>query len=148
MCVSMLDSHRACISYCVNAGLPQSLDILLCECVFPCWTPTELVYPRVNVCFHAGLPQSLSVIRLYEKEGFELVALFKCLPSHGQEGCSIQYSCMRYRRNSSRQTSQKTVGRIEDFSTRIVAFCLLQKLEMWSDIRRSFSALYVFKHSL
>ena len=26
-------------------SLPQSLYILLCECVFPCWTPTELVYP-------------------------------------------------------------------------------------------------------
>src|SRR6218665_319639 len=35
---------RACISYCVNAGPPQSLYILLCERVFPCWTPTELVY--------------------------------------------------------------------------------------------------------
>src|SRR6218665_2190612 len=79
MCVSMLDSHRACISSCVNAGLPQSLNILLCECVFPCWAPTELVHPRVNVCFHAGLPQSLSVIRLYEKIGFELVGLFKCI---------------------------------------------------------------------
>src|SRR6218665_489783 len=82
----------ACISsvnVCFHAVLPQSLYILLC----PCWTPTELVYPLVNVCFHAGLPQSLSVIRLYEKEGFELVALFKCLPSHGRAGCSIQYSC-------------------------------------------------------
>src|SRR6218665_2969035 len=77
MCVSMLDSHRACISYCVNAGLPQSLNIFLCECVFPCWTPTELVFPRVNVCFHAGLPQNLSVIRLHEKIGFELVGILK-----------------------------------------------------------------------
>ena len=65
MCVSMLDPHRACISYCANVGLPQSLNFRLCECVFPCWTPAELVYPRVNVCFHAGLPQSLLVIRLY-----------------------------------------------------------------------------------
>ena len=94
MCVSMLDSNRACISSCLNvaelvhcisscvnvcfhAGLPQSFYILLCECVFPCWTPTELLYPLVwmcvsmldshratisscvNVCFHAGLQQSL-----------------------------------------------------------------------------------------
>src|SRR6218665_2669237 len=48
-CVSMLDSHIACISSCVNvcfhAGLPHSVYILLCECVFPCWTPTELLYP-------------------------------------------------------------------------------------------------------
>src|SRR6218665_2710070 len=86
----MLDSHRACISYCVNAGLPQSLKILLSECVFLCWTPTELVYPRVNVCFHAGLPQSLTVIRLYEKIGFELVGLFKCL----QRSSSRPSSCV------------------------------------------------------
>src|SRR6218665_2730621 len=80
----MLDSHRACISSCVNvcfhAGLPQSLYILLSEYVFQCWTPTELVYPLVlmcvsmldshrtfisscvNVCFHAGLPQSLYIL--------------------------------------------------------------------------------------
>src|SRR6218665_1577111 len=43
LCVSMLDSHRACISYCVNAGPPQSLYISSC----------------VNDCFHAGLPRSL-----------------------------------------------------------------------------------------
>ena len=45
--VLMLDSHRACISsscvnVCFHAGLPRSLYIL-CDCVFPCWTPTELV---------------------------------------------------------------------------------------------------------
>src|SRR6218665_2657027 len=96
MCVSMLDSHGRlyilcdCVFPCwtptelvypivLMLDPPQSLNILLCECVFPCWTPTELVYPRVNVCFHAGLPQSLSIIRLYEKIGFELVALFKSL---------------------------------------------------------------------
>src|SRR6218665_718855 len=81
----MLDSHRACISSCVNvcvyAGLTQNFYILLCECVFPCWTPTELVYPlericvsmldshracisstSVIVCFHAELPQSLYIL--------------------------------------------------------------------------------------
>src|SRR6218665_910880 len=69
MFVSMLDSRRACISSCVNAGphrnltcisscvnvcfhagLPRSLYIQ-CECLFPCWTPTELVYylvPNIN----------------------------------------------------------------------------------------------------
>src|SRR6218665_2242393 len=50
--VLMLDPHRACISSCVNvcfhAGLPRSLYIL-CDCVFPCWTPTELVrYPLLR----------------------------------------------------------------------------------------------------
>src|SRR6218665_1497766 len=70
----------SCVNVCFYAGLPRPLVAYIqCECVFPCWTPTELVYPRVNVCFHAGLPQSLSVIRLYEKIGFELVGLFKCL---------------------------------------------------------------------
>src|SRR6218665_2424228 len=24
---------------------PTELFIIVCECVFPCWTPTELVYP-------------------------------------------------------------------------------------------------------
>src|SRR6218665_59919 len=33
MCVSMLDSHGRLY--------------ILCDCVFPCWTPTELVYPIV-----------------------------------------------------------------------------------------------------
>src|SRR6218665_1312297 len=60
LCVSMLDSHRACISSsCVNAGPPQSLYILLCECMFPCWTPTVACISCVIVCFHAGLPRSL-----------------------------------------------------------------------------------------
>src|SRR6218665_3900112 len=31
----------------------------MCECVFPCWTPTAACISSVNVCFHAGLPQSL-----------------------------------------------------------------------------------------
>jgi len=62
--VSMLDSHRDCISSCVNAGLPQSLYILfLCECVFPCWTSSHgactMCTSCVNVCFHARLPLSL-----------------------------------------------------------------------------------------
>src|SRR6218665_1526093 len=35
--------------------------ILLCECVFPCWTPTAACISSVNVCFHAGLPQSLYI---------------------------------------------------------------------------------------
>src|SRR6218665_3523682 len=43
-------SHKLCIYYCVNvcfhAGLPRSLYIQ-CDCMFPCWTPTELVYPLV-----------------------------------------------------------------------------------------------------
>src|SRR6218665_1042131 len=62
----MLDSNRACISYCVNAGPPQSLYmyILLCERVFPCWTPTVACISCVIVCFHAGLPRSLYPIVL------------------------------------------------------------------------------------
>src|SRR6218665_1652511 len=43
VCFSMLNSHGACISTCVNAGPPRSFYIILCECVFPCLTPTELV---------------------------------------------------------------------------------------------------------
>src|SRR6218665_849338 len=64
----------SCVNVCFHAGLPRSLYIQ-CECVFPCWTPTELVYPIVlmldyrracisscvNVCFHAGLPRSLYI---------------------------------------------------------------------------------------
>src|SRR6218665_3085911 len=42
-------------------------------------SPPMCIFSCVNVCFHAGLPQSLSIIRLYEKIGFELVALFKSL---------------------------------------------------------------------
>src|SRR6218665_1809254 len=36
--------------------------ILLCECVFLCWTPTVACISSVNVCFHAGLPQSLYIL--------------------------------------------------------------------------------------
>src|SRR6218665_1816410 len=95
MCVSMLDSHGRlyiqydCVSPCwtptelvypsVLMLDPQNLYILLCECVFPCWTPTVACISCVIVCFHAVLPRSLSVIRLYEKIGFELVGLFQCL---------------------------------------------------------------------
>jgi len=54
MCVSMLDSLGACIFSCVNAcfhaGLKQSLYILLCECVVPCWTSTEPVHPLALMC--------------------------------------------------------------------------------------------------
>src|SRR6218665_267474 len=46
-------------------SLPQSLyNILLCECMFPCWTPTVACISCVIVCFHAGLPQSLYIILL------------------------------------------------------------------------------------
>ena len=34
-----------------HAGLPQSLHILLCEYVFPCWTPTEPVGLYVRMSF-------------------------------------------------------------------------------------------------
>src|SRR6218665_1618054 len=67
MCIS------SCVNVCFHAGLPRSLYIQ-CDCVFPCWTPTELVYllvlmldptellfTSVNVCFHAGLPRSLYI---------------------------------------------------------------------------------------
>src|SRR6218665_2399165 len=82
MCVSMLDSHSACVFPCWTPTKlvyprPPCLNIL-----FPCWTPTELVYPCVlmcdsmldshracrpisscvNVCFHTGLPQSLYIL--------------------------------------------------------------------------------------
>src|SRR6218665_3758994 len=36
--------------------------ILLCECVFLCWTPTAACISSVSVCFHAGLPQSLYIL--------------------------------------------------------------------------------------
>src|SRR6218665_2019254 len=56
--------HRACIyprSSCVNvcfhAGLPRSLYIQ-CDCMFPCWTPTEII----SSCVNAGLPQSLYIL--------------------------------------------------------------------------------------
>src|SRR6218665_2742732 len=45
MCVSMLDSHgRLYILY---------------DCAFPCWTPTELVYPSV---FMLDPPQGLYIL--------------------------------------------------------------------------------------
>src|SRR6218665_2286959 len=54
-------------------SLPQSLYILLCECLFPCWTPTVACISCVIVCFHAGLPQSLYTIVLVLDPPTELV---------------------------------------------------------------------------
>lgn len=42
-----------CVILCIHDGLPQSIYILFCECVFSCWTPTDHVYPNVFSSYRA-----------------------------------------------------------------------------------------------
>ena len=127
MCVSMLDSHGACISsvnVCFHAGLPRSFYISNVN-VFPCWTPTGLVYPlvwmsvsmldshgacisSVNVCFHARLPRSFYI---------SSVNVFPCW-TPDQEGTVVK-------------TSWKTVGRAYRLFEKIGIELVIKCLPRW-----------------
>src|SRR6218665_3153414 len=67
----------SCVDVCFHAGLPQSLYnllVLMLDSHGACISASECMFhvnARLKPSHYAGLPRSLSVIRLYEKIGFE-----------------------------------------------------------------------------
>src|SRR6218665_588523 len=59
-CVSMLDSHSACVFLCWTPTVPQSLYIRLCVSLLV--SHRACISSFVNVCSHAGLNHGFSLL--------------------------------------------------------------------------------------